>query len=84
MNPQQAKYILGAQANVWSEYIEDGKKVEYMVFPRTLALSEVLWGTSNPAKYDDFKSRLVQQLPTLDKKGINYSKAFLNQTPIKE
>ncbi|MCF6133299.1 beta-N-acetylhexosaminidase [Flavobacterium wongokense] len=82
--PEQQKYILGAQANLWSEYLEDEKKVEYMVFPRILALSEVLWGTSNPAKYDDFKTRATQQFPIFDDKGINYSKVFLNQTATKE
>jgi hexosaminidase len=84
LNKEQAKFILGAQANLWSEYIEDGKKVEYMIFPRMLALSEVLWGTAKADKYDDFKNRVIQQFPALDKKGINYSKSFLNPTPIKE
>jgi hexosaminidase len=84
LDATQAKYILGAQANLWSEYIEDGKKVEYMIFPRMLALSEVLWGTSNPDKYADFKNRVIQQFPIFDKKGINYSKAFLNPEPVKE
>lgn len=74
---EQSKYILGAQGNVWSEYIEDGQKVEYMIFPRMLALSEVLWGTSNPDKYKDFQERVLQQFPFFDKKKINYSKAFL-------
>jgi hexosaminidase len=75
---------LGAQANLWTEYIEDAQKVEYMIFPRMMALSEVLWGTSNPDKYEDFKNRMLQQFPTLDQKGIHYSKAILNPTPPKE
>ncbi|MGC4040045.1 MAG: beta-N-acetylhexosaminidase [Flavobacterium sp.] len=81
LTDQEAKYILGAQANLWSEYIEDGKKAEYMVFPRMLALSEVVWGTSDTAKYDDFKERLIQLLRLFDKEGINYSKAFLETAP---
>lgn len=84
LNTEQAKYILGAQANVWSEYIEDGKKVEYMIFPRMLALSEVLWGTSSPERYQDFKNRVLLQFPIWAKKGIHYSTSFLNQAPIKE
>ncbi len=76
LSPEEAKYILGAQANVWTEYMEDAQKVEYMVFPRIMALSEVLWGTSNPEKYADFQNRMIQQFSALDKKGIHYSKAI--------
>ena len=43
LNEQQAKYILGAQGNLWTEYIGNTKKLEYMLFPRMSALSEVLW-----------------------------------------
>lgn len=43
LNVQEARHILGAQANVWTEYIATPEHVEYMVFPRMLALSEVLW-----------------------------------------
>lgn len=76
LSKEESKYILGAQANVWTEYIATTDKVEYMVFPRMIALSEVLWGTSNPDKYEDFKKRLIQDLKVLDAKGINYSKAI--------
>jgi hexosaminidase len=77
---EESKYILGAQGNVWTEYINDDKKVEYMIFPRMLALSEVLWGTSNPDKYTDFQDRMMQHFLVFDKKGINYSKAFFEIT----
>jgi hexosaminidase len=77
LSSEEAKYILGAQANLWSEYLYTTENVEYMIFPRMIALSEVLWGTSNPEKYDDFKNRLIQQFKILDAKGINYSKAIL-------
>ncbi|WP_395065914.1 family 20 glycosylhydrolase [Flavobacterium sp.] len=80
LTAEESRYILGAQGNVWTEYINDEKKVEYMIFPRMLALSEVLWGTSNPEKYKDFQDRMIQQLLAFDKKGINYSKAFFEIT----
>jgi hexosaminidase len=80
LTSEEAKYILGAQGNVWTEYINDNKKVEYMIFPRMLALSEVLWGTSNPEKYTDFQERMLQHFLVFDKKGINYSKAFFEIT----
>jgi hexosaminidase len=80
LSDEEANYILGAQANVWTEYIEDGAKVEYMIFPRMMAISEVLWGTSNPDKFKDFQTRMLQQFATLDQKGIHYSKAIFEVT----
>jgi hexosaminidase len=80
LSAAEAKYILGAQANVWAEYLYEPQNVEYMVFPRIMALSEVLWGTSNPEKYTDFEKRMIQQFTILDKKGINYSKAIFEIT----
>lgn len=80
LSKEESKYILGAQANVWTEYIDTPEQVEYMIFPRMLALSEVLWGTSNPEKYTDFEKRMIQQFSVLDKKGINYSKAIFEIT----
>jgi len=80
LNAEETKYILGAQANVWTEYITTTSQVEYMIFPRIMALSEVLWGTSNPDKYKDFVNRMMLQFLILDKKGINYSKALFEIT----
>ena len=73
---EQSKYILGAQANLWAEYISTPQHVEYMLFPRLLALSEVDWGTSNPSEYKNFENRVTQHFINFDKKGINYSKAI--------
>jgi hexosaminidase len=82
LSEEEAKYILGAQANLWSEYIDSPEKAEYMLFPRMIALSEVLWGTSDVARYEDFKNRLLSHFKILDAKGINYSKAiFETKTP---
>lgn len=69
-----SKYILGAQANVWTEYIQTEDHVEYMIFPRISALAEVLWGTSDTGKFDDFKQRLSLHFKLLDKWGVNYCK----------
>jgi hexosaminidase len=80
LNKEESKYILGAQGNVWTEYMEDAQKVEYMVFPRIMALSEVLWGTSNSDEYKNFVNRMMWQLPILEKKGINYSKSIYEVT----
>jgi hexosaminidase len=51
-------YIIGAQGNVWTEYMGSPAKVEYMIFPRMTALSEVLWSPKEKRNYDDFKRRL--------------------------
>jgi hexosaminidase len=53
------RYILGAQANVWTEYILTPEHVEYMVMPRLPALSEVLWSDPKQKDFNDFKRRLV-------------------------
>ena len=73
---EQQKYILGAQANVWTEYIIEPEKVEYMVFPRICALAEVLWTPAEKKNYSDFKDRLKKHFEILDLMKINYSKAI--------
>ena len=80
LNAEEAKYILGAQANVWTEYITTPEHVEYMIMPRMAALSEVLWGTSNPKNYKEFEKRIIKHFDFYDKNGINYSKAIFEVT----
>lgn len=80
LSEEESKYILGAQANVWTEYINTPEHVEYMVFPRIAALAEVLWGTSNPNEYKVFETRLIQHFERYEKKRINYSKAIFEVT----
>ncbi|MBS1571505.1 MAG: family 20 glycosylhydrolase [Bacteroidetes bacterium] len=71
---EEQKYILGAQGNVWTEYILNPKHVEYMVFPRIAALSEVLWGKKSD--YNEFQKRLFRHFSLLDILDINYSKSI--------
>ena len=80
LSAEESKYILGAQANLWTEYINIPKRVEYMLMPRMAALSEVVWGTSNPNEYKEFEKRLIQHFEIYEKKGINYSKAIFEVT----
>ncbi len=80
LSDEEGKYILGAQANVWTEYIATPEHVEYMIFPRILALSEVLWGTANPADYSNFFKRVQMQFTALERQKINYSKAVYQVT----
>ena len=68
----QARHILGAQANLWTEYIQTPEQVEYMIFPRLLALSEVVWSPKEARDWERFKRRLPAALAGLDRLGVNY------------
>jgi hexosaminidase len=73
LTPDEQKYIVGVQANLWTEYIPTEKKVEYMILPRMLALAEVGWSVLANKDYSDFKDiRLPQHLGKLDKDGYDY------------
>lgn len=73
LNEQQAKRVLGVQANVWTEYIATPSKVEYMLLPRMLALSEVAWSPKNNKDYKEFsQQRIPGHLSNLEKIGYNY------------
>lgn len=76
LNADQAKYVLGAQANVWSEYMNNPKKVEYMIFPRLSALSEVLWSPKDKKNWDDFEKRMQLQFKRYNLWNANYSRAY--------
>jgi hexosaminidase len=73
------QFILGAQGNVWTEYIVDFAHVEYMAIPRMCALSEALWSFPARKKYADFKRRLEIQVKVLDRMKVNYAKHFLRE-----
>lgn len=70
----EAKHILGAQANVWTEYIKTSDHVEYMVYPRAVAMSEVLWSPKSSRNYDDFLVRMKPHLKRLSAWKVNYAK----------
>lgn len=68
----QASRIMGAQGNIWTEYIKTPDKVEYMGVPRMTALSEVVWSKRKPRNFNEFKKRLNFYRYFLDLKEINY------------
>ncbi|MFM8910480.1 MAG: beta-N-acetylhexosaminidase, partial [Gemmatimonadota bacterium] len=72
LTADQAKHILGAQGNVWTEYLKTAANVEYMAFPRALALAEVTWSSRERRSWPSFEARLPQALRTLDRLGVNY------------
>jgi hexosaminidase len=67
-----AKHVLGAQGQVWTEYIKGPKNVEYMAYPRMSALAEVLWTPLGRKDYANFLLRLEEQLRRLDALDVNY------------
>lgn len=75
LNTEQAKLILGAQANHWTEYMPNEQQVEYMAFPRLAALSEVLWSPKDTKNWTDFSQRMIAQYKRYEKLKINYSKS---------
>ena len=68
----QATKILGAQGNVWTEYIKTPEMVEYMSVPRMTALSEIVWSKRKKRDFSEFRKRLNFYKYFLDKKKVNY------------
>ena len=68
----QATKILGAQGNVWTEYIKTPGMVEYMSVPRMTALSEIVWSKRKKRDFSEFRKRLNFYKYFLDKKKVNY------------
>jgi hexosaminidase len=75
LTEKEAEYILGAQANIWTEYIPDFKQVEYMIFPRMLAMSEVTWTLPENKNAEDFNSRVKDHKKIFEILGVNYSES---------
>ncbi|MEO1032420.1 MAG: family 20 glycosylhydrolase [Bacteroidota bacterium] len=73
LSDEQSKYVLGAQGNIWTEYMPTEDQVEYMAFPRMLAMSEVLWSNPEQKDYADFVSRLEKFHKRLEALNINYA-----------
>ena len=73
----QNKFILGAQGNLWTEYITDPSRVEYMAYPRACALAEVVWSPKAQKNYPDFVRRLSTHIERLANKNVNFcTRAF--------
>ena len=74
----ESKYILGAQGNVWTEYIKNPAKVEYQIFPRATALSEVLWSKKEDRNWESFKNRLMVQFDRYKLWNASFSLAIFD------
>lgn len=76
LTAEEGKYILGAQGNIWTEYILTPEHVEYMAVPRMLALAEVLWTPQEKRNEADFIKRLEKEFPRLEEMKVNASKSL--------
>ena len=80
LSADKHKFILGAQANLWTEYIKNTRKVEYMIFPRLSALSEILWTPKEKRDFKHFERRLPANFKRYELWGANYSNAYYDIT----
>lgn len=72
IDPDKIHHIIGGQGNIWTEYMPTSEQVEYMAYPRSLAIAEALWTYPENRDYDEFEARLKQHLPHLDTMNVNY------------
>ena len=77
LTEEQAKFILGTQANIWTEYITTPEHLEYMILPRLTALSEVQWDQVENKSYDRFLDNIGHIFAIYDVMGLNYAKHIL-------
>ncbi len=80
LTAEEAKFVLGAQANHWAELMHTPQDVENKSFPRLAALAEVLWSEKEARNWDDFLKRMTTQYQRYDKLGINYSRSAYHIT----
>ena len=80
LTPDQQKYILGVQGNMWTEYVKTPEAAEYMLWPRAIALAEIGWmpKSNGPRNFEDFAARLKAHLPRLDAMNVNYARRLLD------
>ena len=71
LTAEQAKLVYGVQGNLWVEYIPTPEHVEYMIYPRILALAEVAWSAPERKSWSDFHTRALSAVTDLQKKGYH-------------
>jgi hexosaminidase len=79
LSAEEGKYIIGVQANLWTEYMSNPAKVEYMLLPRLSAMSEVQWTAPENKSWSDFQPRLLHEFKKYDWMGLNYCPVYLKE-----
>jgi hexosaminidase len=74
LDPQYQAHILGGQGNLWTEYVPNFKRAEYMAFPRLCAIAEVTWSPQASRNWEDFTRRLRTQFQRFNQLGVDYRK----------
>lgn len=82
LKEEQKKYIVGVQANLWTEYITSVDQIEYMLLPRMAALSEVQWMQPAQKNYENFLQRLDNLAKLYQREGLNYAKHVFTSQPV--
>ena len=82
LKEEQKKYIVGVQANLWTEYITSVDQIEYMLLPRMAALSEVQWMQPAKKNYENFLQRLDNLAKLYQREGLNYAKHVFTSQPV--
>jgi len=77
LNDDQKPCILGAQGNLWTEYIADERQIEYMAYPRACALSEVIWSPAQQKSYNQFLNRLREHSKRFEVLNVNFARHAL-------
>lgn len=72
LTPAERQYIKGVQGNIWTEFIPDQQMLDYMVWPRALALSEIAWSQPGKKNYLRFMRKLPLELARLNNAGVNF------------
>lgn len=81
LTKEESKFILGAQGNVWTEYMHTGNKVEYMAFPRAVALAEVVWSPKEKRNWFSFWGRLQPYFQRLENMEVNAAQHYRGKMP---
>ncbi|MEQ8217914.1 MAG: family 20 glycosylhydrolase [Arenibacter sp.] len=80
MSEEQAKHVLGGQANLWTEYVPSKAQAEYMTYPRLAALAEAVWSSKGNRNWDDFSNRVGSLFQRYGIMGVNYAKSAFQVT----
>ncbi len=78
LSAEEGQYIMGAQGNLWTEYLPTSDSREYMIFPRISALAEVVWSGEKHKDWESFQKRIPQQLERYNLQDINYATTIYN------
>jgi hexosaminidase len=82
LSNKESEFVMGAQGNVWTEYMHSDDKVEYMAYPRASALSEVTWSPKSKQNWTDFWRRLQTHFDRLEVLGVNAAQHYNGKIPV--